>query len=175
MGISKEYATALFELAAESGSEQEIYNGVCLVKDVFADTPELAAYLASPGIRKDVRLKTVKDTFENDVHEYVVSFLCLLCERKDIEALFECIEEYKKLYEENKNIAHAVVTSAHPLTDDEKASLVARLEKVSGKRVDAEYQIDPELLGGARVEMDGTIIDGSLRHRLESMKEVMIR
>ena len=72
-------------------------------------------------------------------------------------------------------MSHALVKSAEPLTDEEKAKLIAKLEKVSGKSVDAEYRIDKSILGGVVVEMEGTIIDGSLKHRLESVKEVITR
>lgn len=173
---NKEYAIALFELASESAAEQTVHGNLCLVKEVFDNTPELVPYLDSPGILLSVRLQTIRNAFENEVHEYVLSFLQLLCEHGDIELLFECITEYNKLYEQSKNLSRAQVTSAEELTPNEKARLIDKLEKLSGKKIAAEYLIDKGLLGGVKVEMDdGTIIDGSLRHRLESMKEVMIR
>lgn len=175
MGISKEYAMALFSLGVESGAQTEIYSNLAHVAKVFEDAPQLADYLLSPGIPRATRLQTLKDAFEGDTHEYVVSFLSLLCEHKDIDILSECIVEYNKLYEQNKNLSHALVKSAEPLTDEEKAKLIAKLEKVSGKSVDAEYRIDKSILGGVVVEMEGTIIDGSLKHRLESVKEVITR
>ena len=174
MGNSKEYATALFELAAEGDVQQEMYDGLHLAQQVFAAAPELCPYLSSPGILKSTRLQTIRDTFEGEVHEYVVSFLSVLCEHRNMDALQECIREYDKLYQLHNNIARATVTSAEALTEDEKAKLTAKLEQVSGKRVHAVYRIDESLLGGVKVEMEGTIMDGSLKRRLESMKEVMI-
>ncbi len=174
MGISKEYAAALFALAAESGDEDRINEGLIFVRGVFKKTPELFSFLSSPGIRKDERLRVLAGAFEEEIPEYVTSFLCLLCERREIDYLFEIIEEFFKLYKQSRNRAHALIYSATELTSDEKARLIAKLEQTSGKKVDAEYIIDAGLLGGITVEMDGTVIDGSLRHNLETMKEVMI-
>jgi len=170
---SKEYAIALFGLAAECGLEEEISKGLSFVREVFDETPGLDSFLRSPGISKAVRLQTLRDAFEKEVPEYVMSFLCILCENGEVEMLAECIDEYEKLYFESKNVAYAAATSAVPLTDAEKVSLREKLEKKTGKKVVIEYTLDSELLGGVVIEMDGMTIDGSLRRRLQTMKEVI--
>lgn len=172
-GTSKEYAIALFGLAMESGSEAEIAEGLALVRKVFEDTPGFDAFLSSPGIPKQERLKCIADTFSEDVPEYVVSFLSLLCEHGDMKLLVSCINDYDALYAQSKKVAHAVVTSVIELTDDEKAKLKAKLEHINHNTVELEYRIDPALLGGLTVEMDGLILDGSLKRRLHNIKEVM--
>ncbi len=171
-GTSKEYAVALFSLAKEEQHETEIYDGLLFVKEVFENTPELYAFMRSPGISKQVRLDTVRDAF-CDVPEHVLSFLLLLCEHGDAELLPSCIEEFEKLYDRNMNICHALVTCAVELTDAEKDKLKSTLEAKTGKNLKLEYRTDPALMGGMTVEMDGIIIDGSLKHRLHTIKEVM--
>ena len=75
--------------------------------------------------------------------------------------------------EAREKIAHATVTSAVELTEEEKNRLIAGLEARERCRVQGEYRVDPSLLGGLIVEVEGKILDGSLRHRLSEIKEVI--
>lgn len=174
-GSSKEYeyAVALFDLARETNNEETVLDGLLLVYDVWEKTPELLPFLKSPGVSKQIRLDTIRQTFEGSVPEYVVSMLCLLCEQSDIGLFDGCVKEYEKLYHTRMNLAHALVTSAVALTEEEKSALCQRLERISRAKTEVDYQVDPSLLGGLTVEMDGMILDGSLKHRLQTMKDVM--
>lgn len=170
---SKEYASALFQLALEQGQEEEIAAGMKTMRGVFEQTPEYAAFLSSPGIPKQKRLDAIHEAFDGAVPEYAVSLLCLMCQRGCADLLPACAEEYQALYAEHLRRSYATVTSAVELTDGEKEKLRQKLERISGHTVRLRYQIDPALLGGVTVEMDGTLYDGSLRSRLQTMKEVI--
>ena len=84
-----------------------------------------------------------------------------------------CLHEYMKLYNESKRVSWAHVTSAVPLTAEQKTALRLKLEKQSGRNVLLECTVDKTMLGGVVVEMDGKILDGSLRRRLQEVKEVI--
>ncbi len=170
---SNEYAIALFGLANETGVEETVLNGLKLASEVFRETPELYGFLKSPGISKETRLKTVQNAFSDDTHEYVVSFICLLCEHGNIELFAQCVEDYENLYSISRKIVHAKVTSVVDLSEKQKITLHEKLVKKLKCEVEIEYKIDPTLLGGVTVEMDGIILDGSLKNRLQTMKEVM--
>jgi len=172
-GSSNEYALALFALAKEAGCAQQMDEGLSLIADVFKSTPNLYEFLRAPGVPKEVRLKTVQDAFQDAVPEYALSFLLLLCRKDMIELLDSCVQDYRHLYSESISIAHAFITSAVELTQSEKEQMEQKLAKKTGKQIEAEYLIDPALLGGVIVRMDGYTMDGSLRHRLQTMKEVM--
>ena len=77
------------------------------------------------------------------------------------------------LLDASSRVIYAKITSAVVLTDAEKAKLIRKLEDTHKGKVQAEYLVLPELLGGVIVEIDGKILDGSLRHRLREMKDVM--
>ena len=172
-GTSKEYAIALFELAQKSGQTEEVLRGLELVRDVFDTTPDLFAFLRSPGIAKSVRIETLRSAFNGSVPEYVLSFLCLLCEHRNSETLYECIENYSTLYNEDRRLRRAVIVSAVELTDEEKDALCVKLEKRFSCKLKMEYRLDPSLLGGVIVETEDAVLDGSLRTRLRTMKEVI--
>ena len=170
--MGKEQAIAIFQLAQEQHTEAEILSGLKAICGVMEQTPEMTAFLSSPGIPKQERLRVIDEAF-SDAPEYAVSLLCLLCERGNAAMFPDCVREYEKLYAASRRRSFAVVKSAVELTDGEKEKLRQKLEKISGNTVEAEYHTDPSLLGGVLVEMDGTVFDGSLRHRLQNVKEVM--
>lgn len=170
-GTSKEFAVALFDLAKETGNEQEIFEGLDLIRQVIEKTPEFGSFLDSPAVSKAEKLKILNDTFAKEVHEYVISFISILCENGDIEIYIDCVEDFERLYNDEKNLVHAVVTSVVELNDEEKASLVNILEKKLGSKVETEYKLDSSLLGGVVVEADGKIFDSSLKHRIKTIKE----
>lgn len=170
-GTSKEYAVALFELAEETGAEGEILNGLRFAMEVFDKTPGFTEFLSSPAVSKSLRLETISEAFGDDTPEYVSSFISLLCEKGEMGSFAECAAEYEKLYDSKYNIVYALVTSAVPLSEEEKARLSEKLAKKSKARVEIEYKTDSSLIGGIVIETDGTVFDGSIRHRLKTIKE----
>ena len=81
--------------------------------------------------------------------------------------------DYEELARGYRGESMAVVTSAVELKEAETVALRAKLEKKLGRKVTLQCRVDPELIGGIRVEVDGRVIDGSIRNKLEEIKEVM--
>ncbi len=172
-GAGREYASALFELAAEEGCGEEISRGLDYVTQVFRQAPEYADFLASPAVPMSERLGSVEEYIAGAVHPHVSALLGLMTRWNRIRDFDECAEEYALLYNASLRRAEAVAYSAAPLNDQEKKRLLTLLEKRSGRSVDIEYRIDKSLLGGVLVEMEGTRLDGSLRRRLQDIKDVI--
>ena len=103
----------------------------------------------------------------------MLSFLKLLCEKRHIGEFAECVKDYNAMYDEILDISNARVTSAVELNEDEKASLKEKLEKISGNKTLIEYTVDKSIIGGLIVEMDGKIMDSSLRKHLKDVKDVI--
>ena len=168
-----EYAVALFTLSEELNSSEQFLSELKTVSSVFLDNPEYMDFLASPGIPKAERTAAIEEAFSKACLPEIVSFLQLLCERGRITEFYECAKQFEQLFRDSKSIVAATITSVVPLTDDEKQRLVEKLEKTSGKKVAAKWEIDESILGGIVVEMDDKILDGSLKRRLHEVKEVM--
>ena len=170
----KEYAQALFMLAAEKEKEEDYAQGLDAVRDVFSENPEYADFLSCPSIPCPERKEAISSAFSG-YEEDIVSFLCILCERGRIRELFECIEEYKKLLAFKKNVKNVRVRSFAPLGEEEKSRLKSKLEKKHNCSVSIEYELDSTLIGGLVIEIDGKIIDGSVKTRLEQIKGVIVK
>lgn len=171
--LNREYATALYAIAAENGAQDAYEAGLDTVLAAFEQNPEYKVLLSAPAIPISERLAALEEAFTGAVPEEVLSFVQLLCEHGRISELDACVKEYKLLLSEYHRRILATVRSRVPLTQEEMARLTKKLETISGHSVELVCEHDPTLLGGLVVEMDGRRIDGSLRHRLHEVKDVM--
>ena len=171
--ISKEYGTALFMLACEVQEQQSYGEALETIKNAFLENPQYQELLASPGVPLDDRLRVIDTVFADRVPEHILSYLKLLCEKGRIPYFMESVQEYNALLDASKQLSNAKVTSAVELTENEKQKLITKLETIVKGKVHAEYFVDANLLGGFIVEMDGKIMDSSLRNRLHEIKGVI--
>ena len=173
MELSKSYAGALFSLAAENGEQEEVSRALETVTQVLRENPDYLEFLAAPSIAIDERSAAIDQAFGGRVPEHVTSFLQVLCRRGHARSYFECAKEYRRLLDHANRVAQARIVSAVELSAAQKRALVEKLERQSGKRVEPEYIVDETLLGGLVVEMEGRVLDGSLKKDLQQVKEVI--
>ena len=169
----REYASAIFEIALEEDIRNEIYDSLALVKRVFRRERNYIDFLMSPAIPSSERVEALQQSFGGQINDHVLGLLTVMTLKGHIRYIFDCIEAFRVLYRESTAKSDAYVTSAVELTDEEKDKLKATLTKRSGHKVYMRYKIDPKLMGGLIVEMDNYRYDGSLRHKLKEIKEVM--
>lgn len=174
-GISSEYAKALFMLAVEKKQEEEYDKALDLVTEAFLENPGYTEFLESPGIPLNERLGALESAFSAALPREVLSFLKLLCEKRYIPQLPDCVAQFKALLDEINKVSNARVTSAVELNEKEKNALQEKLEKISGHTVAIEYIVDRSILGGLIVEMDDKVMDSSLQKHLKDVKEVISR
>ena len=171
--IANEYGTALFMLAVENNAAKDYAKALDTVAAAFSDNEAYYAFLQNPAIPFGERQASLAAVFEGHLPEEVLSFLLLLCEKGRTACFFEAKRIYDALLAAKEHIAVAYVTSATALSDQEKARLIEKLKTVLASEVEAIYAIDPSLLGGVMIEVDGKVFDGTLRHRLSEVKGVM--
>lgn len=172
--MSKAYADALYSLAMDTHQEQETLSALEGVMRSLNETPEAMDLLASPSISKEERLQVVDKAF-GDLTEPARGFVHVLVSKGHIRQLDKCIKAYAELHDAACKLATAQVSSAVELTEQEKTELKTKLEQRLGRTIRLECSVDPTLLGGLVVRADGRIMDGSLKHRLQEIKEVMNR
>lgn len=173
--MSNEYADALFSLAMDNHAEEETLSALHLIRDSFRQEPDALALLASPSIPKSERLKVLEEAFGAHLPEHVMGYMHVLCNNGHISEFADSVKAYEGLFDSARKLSTAYVTSAVALTEAEKRGLQAKLEKRLGRTIRLECAIDESLLGGLVVRVDGKVIDGSLKHKLHEIKEVMNR
>ena len=155
--IAKEYGAALFMLAKEDGNLDAVIQSLSLVETAFNANPDYELLLSLPNVAREERVALIDSAFADAVEESVLSFLKLMCEEGYIRSFATAKAEFDALVDDDGRLSHAIITSAVPLTDDEQAAMIAKLEKQSGRRIKAEYRVDAGILGGVIAEVDGTV------------------
>lgn len=173
--ISRDYAVALFTVAKEENREEVVYNDLKKVEAVFAEIPEYLDLLSAPSIPLKKRLEAADEAFGKAVGDEVRSFIEILCKNSKIRTFPDCFSEFEDLYSSDTKTVTAEVYSAVPLSEDQKQKLCNKLKKITKKTVVLDCKIDETLIGGVTVKVDGTIIDGSVKRRLDDIKEVIDR
>ena len=170
---SKEYAEALFELAAGEKVLADTSDGLVTVLSALKQNPEYRALLASAAIGKAERLKALEDAFEGKVPRVLMGILRMMVSRGHVSALDGMAREYEELTRDYRGESVARVLSAVPLKETEAVAIRTELEKRFSRDIRLSCEIDPSLIGGIRVEIEGRVIDGSIRNKLEQIKDVM--
>lgn len=162
-------------LAREEDSLDAFSESIKTVSEAFLENPDYILFLRSPNIPKSERVATLDVAFGGRINGRVLSFLKLLCEHGKIAYFDECATQFERLKKWAENTVTARVKSAVELSNSQKSALKASLEKRTGKSVTLDTQVDSGLLGGLVVEIDGKLIDGSIKRNLADIREVISR
>ena len=160
-------------LALEENQVSEYSLALDLINKTIEETPEYIDFLVSPAVPVADRLAAIDEAFIGNVPEHVLSFLKILCENRQAYLLSGCIKEFNKLVQASSNRTTAIVYSVVELSEEQKSTLCKKLEQMQGKQIDLVCLSDPSLIGGIKIEVDGKIFDGSIKHRLHEVKEVI--
>lgn len=174
--ISKRYARALLDLAVQHQAVPQFEAEILNVAALYEAIPELRRTITHPVLSRSKKQEFVRATFGTRLSRYLVEFLCLLVEKNRGEYVPDIAAVFDGLADEYEGVVRADVRSARPLTDAQQAGLLARLTRlVSGRKVELRPALDPALLGGCVVQIGDTVLDGSLAHRLKTLRESLAR
>ena len=164
------YGEALYELAAEEHLSEQILTELDTVCDIFKKNPDYVRLLSEPSVPKKERCAVLHEAFDGKLQPYLLNFLKLLCEHGRIRQLPDCLCAYRTRFNADNGILEATAITAAPLQEAQKRRLTDKLQSITGKRVDLQVRLDPSLLGGIRLQMDGKELDGTVRGRLDSLR-----
>ncbi len=171
--VARRYAQAAFEVARERGQVENWLEELERLVDLLEGT-EAGAFLAAPQVPFGAKEQLVHQALAGFLPE-VRNLVLLLVRRRRIRLLRRIFEEFGRLANEYRGVAVAEVTSAVPLEDADKAVVIRQLSELTGKRVLLRTRVDPSILGGLIVRIGDKLIDGSVRTRLERLRETLIR
>ena len=167
---AKMYGGSLYDLAAEEGLEPRILGELDEVQQLLKQNPDYLRLLSTPSIPKKERCGLLDEALRGQVHLYVLNFLKILCEKGSLRELSGCTRAYRIRYNQAHGILEATAISAVPLTEQQRAALLAKLESLTGKTIDLKTKVDAKVLGGIRLDIEGTELDGTVQNRLASLR-----
>ena len=173
-GVAGRYAKALFDLAVEEDSIPETAGSLDILQGLIAGSPELQRVLDSPAFKTGDQM-AVLDTIakQSGFSGLALNFAKLMCEKRRLAALPEAISGFQALVSESRGEMVAEVTSSEKLTAVQLKDLKAALKARVGKEVSLVSKIDSSILGGLIVKIGATMIDNSLKTKLQNLKVSM--
>jgi F-type H+-transporting ATPase subunit delta len=167
--VAKRYAQAIFELATENGDYDAWARDLESIATVFGDA-DVAAVLKSvrvPSRDKEALL----DRLLADVRPLGKNLARILVANGRIDHAAAIRDAYRERLDAQRGIVHADVTSAVPLSEEERRELLSRLSSMTGATVDLRSRVDPSILGGLIVRIGDRLIDGSTRAKLVALRK----
>jgi F-type H+-transporting ATPase subunit delta len=163
------YARALFEAAQDEGRLDAVHEQVGQLRELFSSNEELRLVLENPEIDSRVKEDILARIAEGS-DELVVNFVKLLAEKGRAAELDEVAEELDALVAAEQRVLDVELTTAHELSDAEFERITKQIEQASGRAVQAERKVDPELIGGIVLQAGSMRLDASVRGRLERLR-----
>ena len=171
--VATTYGQAMYDLARDEGKSQKILAELSVLDQSLKAAPEFLQLLSAPNIPKEERVQILDDSFRGKIDPYVLNFLKVLTEKGYMRHFSGCCQFYKQQYNKDNGIVPVVAYTAVPLSDELRRKLTAKLSTVTGKTIELDCRIDPETLGGVRLDFDGKQVDGTVRRRLEDIRGLL--
>ena len=168
---SLQYANALADIALEQGAAEPMAKQLSEFGAAYAESAELRTFLATPGVTREVKHSVIeKLAARMGMSKIIRNFLFVMVDNQRTLLLPDILAAFQEVIRRRQGVAEAEVSSAVKLSEAQKSKLLQTLERLTGKKIQAKYALEPDLLGGAVVRIGDTIFDGSLRSRLTEMR-----
>ncbi len=165
------YATALFQVVRAEGEIDRVEDELYRFGKLLDTNHELKQALSDQSIDKEQRKKVLGELLDGKVSPHTLGLLGFVVEQGRARQLPQILSELSKLAAEARSAVVAEVRSAIPLDAQQQTALAEALSKATGKKVELKVLVDPEVLGGVVAKVGDTVIDGTVRRRLEQLKE----
>ena len=173
--VAARYALALMELAEEQNMLEKLAEDLRDVEATIDGSRELKIFLASPIATPEQKLKILTEIFGKRSMDITMRFMSLLVRKGRAEYVHAAAEEFLRMLDAKRNILRANIQSAATLTEEEQMQLLAQLERRTGKRIRATFDINPALRGGFVARLGDDMVDASLKHQLEVLREQFLQ
>lgn len=171
--LARRYAVALFDLARERNILKTVNMELESVVMRLQEEPEMKKLLESPRLISTIKKDILRSLFPA-LDEVTINFLSLLVDKRRSRILDHVVKEYRNLLQEFYNVMTVEVKTAVPLSPALEKELQERLSQVTRKKIELSAHQDPEMIGGMIVKVGDTVIDGSVRTRLEILREKLV-
>ena len=173
--VARRYATALADVVTKSGETEIVKSELKSWEDLIKANVDLQSAFANPAIAHLSKEKVLEGLLEKTKpSKTTANFLRVLLRNHRLTELAHINEKFASVLEERSGVISAEVTSARPLSEAEKTEFQANLAKLTGKRVNLNFNIDESIIGGVVTRVGSTVYDGSVKTQLENLKQQLV-
>jgi F-type H+-transporting ATPase subunit delta len=169
--VASRYAEALFQVGEETDSTDKLYGELKAVVDIVKENKDFSNILRSPLVSKEEKKDLITKVFDGKLSQNMINFLKILADKDRLALLADIEKDFKVLLNEKNNILEGIVITAVPMKEEEVKELQTKLSAKYNKTVVLENEVDKSVLGGVLVRLGNEEIDGTVKNRLDKMKE----
>lgn len=167
----RRHAQAIFEIAKEKGEIEQWRSDLREINSVLSDA-NLLALLENPRVHLEDKENLVKRCLPG-LRDLPLNLVYLLIVRRRLRILNELVSEYERLADSHQGLEHAEVITAVPIDEETEKRIKERLTQLTGQKILVSSKVDPKIIGGFVARIGDRLIDGSLRTKLNSLRESM--
>jgi len=172
--IGRNYAETLLVLARREGQQEEWGTLIESIAQAMQEDQTLRTFLESPKLAASRKIEILAKALGKRVPPLFLRFLETVIMKRRQMVIPEIASEYRALIDESEDRVHANVTVAREPAEPERDALKRQLSRLFGKRVVPHFSINPAILGGVIIKVGDTVIDGSVRRRLATLRTRML-
>lgn len=169
--LASKYAYAIVSIAKEENKCEEYKNALIMLLDVFRNEIETAKFLESYFISNEEKYKVIDESFRSINLPNFTNFIKLLTEKHLISKYKDIVKEAIILLNESLNIEDGFVYSTSKLSEEKMNEIESVISKKLNQKVELKNIIDSRLIGGIKVVVHDHVFDGSIKHKIENLKE----
>lgn len=169
--VSMVYGQALLEASQALGTTELVNAEAGELADLLDREPELFRLICTPVISGARRKQAVKEIFDGRLRPELVNLLYVMIDKDRAGILRGVLRYYEGLVREEQGMVLGTVVSARPLSEEQKANFEQETGKLIGKKVRLENQVEPRVLGGVRIMVEGKVLDTTVETRLKELTE----
>ena len=165
------YAKAILNLAKDSKEETAVNNDMLFIDATISENAEFEVMLRSPIVKAADKISVLNAIFSDKVNNITLGLFHLLLDNKRIAMLHSIAKQYAIIYDFDKHMQVAKVTTAVPLTAEIEKQIVAKIVALTGEKANLENVINPDILGGFILRVGDVQYDASISNYLNELKK----
>jgi len=169
--IGRRYARALYDTAKKYDVVAAVESDLKAITDALDRDPAFKEFLIAPYTSGEEKTAILERLFSDRITALTMQILRVMLEKRREQDIPAVQAEFVSIRRDDQGIVHATISSALPLSDADKKALITKLNKSLGKTIEAEYSIDPRLIGGVKVTYGTYVLDGTVRGALNQLRE----
>jgi F-type H+-transporting ATPase subunit delta len=169
--IARRYAQALFATALKFDVVRAVEDDLEAISRLMETDKSFRDFIMAPYTSREEKARIAEKVFGDRITALTMQVLRVMLEKRREPELPLVRDEFTELRRRHENVVHALVTSAKELDGTQRTALVAKLQASLGKTVEADFEVDPSLLGGLKVAYENNVLDGTVRGALQKLRE----
>lgn len=170
---AKRYAKGLHQLVIERDEVDSLLTDMQMIRSTMDGAPSLRKVLVSPVIRDEKKKEIIIEVFSGKITDLTIKLIDILSEKSRLGLLYGISAAFESLYNAHAGILEITINTAFELNSDQIKQIVQVIETSTGKIIKHSVKVDKNLIGGVTIKYGDTVIDGSVKNKLEQLTELL--